>query len=47
VRTAKDPDGVLMDFLMSTYDAAASLGNWDRAALECSIGKPGVPRRVR
>jgi Family of unknown function (DUF5996) len=47
VRAAEDPDGALMDFLMSTYDAAASLGNWDRGALECSIGKPGVPRPVR
>ena len=25
-----------MDFLMSTYEAAASLGKWDRAALECA-----------
>jgi hypothetical protein len=46
VRTAKDPDGVLMDFLMSTYDAAASLGKWDRSSLECTIGVPGKPRRV-
>ena len=27
-----------MDFLLSTYEAAASLGKWDRAALECAIG---------
>jgi hypothetical protein len=47
VRTAEDPDRVLMDFLMSTYEAAASLGNWDRAALECAIGVPGKSRPVR
>ena len=35
VRTADGPDEVLMEFLMSAYDAAASAGNWDRAALEC------------
>src|SRR6478672_10531560 len=30
----------------STYEAAASAGNWDRAALECPLGVPGKPRRV-
>ena len=44
VRQAKDPDRVLMDFLQSTYVAAAELGKWDRVALECDLG---VPRRVR
>jgi len=34
VRTAVDPDTMLMAFLESTYDAAADLGGWDRAALE-------------
>jgi hypothetical protein len=34
VRTAGDPDGVLLDFLQSTYEAAADLAHWDRAALE-------------
>ena len=34
VRTARDPDAVLLAFLRSTYEAAADLGNWDRAALE-------------
>ena len=46
VRTAKDPDRVLMDFLLSTYVAAAELGKWDRAALECELGEPRRPRRV-
>jgi hypothetical protein len=34
VRKSQDPDGVLLDFLQSTYEAAASLGRWDRKALE-------------
>jgi hypothetical protein len=34
VRSAGDPDATLLDFLESTYDAAARLGAWDRAALE-------------
>jgi hypothetical protein len=34
VRTAPDPDAALLQFLESTYAAAASCGNWDRAALE-------------
>jgi hypothetical protein len=46
VRTASDPRAVLMDFLQSTYDAAADLGQWDRKALECAIGEARVVRRV-
>ena len=34
VRTADDPDAVLLAFLQSTYDAAASTAAWDRAALD-------------
>ena len=34
VRTAADPDGFLIDFLQSTYEAAASTAAWDRVALE-------------
>jgi hypothetical protein len=34
VRGAADPDAALMEFLQSTYEAAADLGNWDRGALE-------------
>jgi hypothetical protein len=34
VRTARDPDAALMQFLESTYEAAARLGGWDRASLE-------------
>jgi hypothetical protein len=47
VRTAADPDTVLLAFLQSTYEAAASTGKWDRTALECDSGRPGVPRPVR
>jgi hypothetical protein len=34
VRTAADPDALLLRFFQSTYEAAADLGGWDRAALE-------------
>lgn len=44
VRTAPQPDRLLLDFLSSTYAAAADAGNWDRASLECPLG---VPDKVR
>jgi hypothetical protein len=34
VRTAADPDAVLLEFLQTTYAAGADLAGWDRAALE-------------
>lgn len=34
VRQAADPDAVLLEFLHSTYEAAANLGKWPRAGLE-------------
>jgi hypothetical protein len=34
VRQAAAPDGLLLEFLQSTYEAAADLGRWERAALE-------------
>jgi hypothetical protein len=34
VRTAADPEAALLDFLQSTYEAAADLGRWDRAVLD-------------
>jgi uncharacterized protein DUF5996 len=46
VRTAEAPERALLDFLQSTYEAAATTGNWDRAALECPIGIAGVPRKI-
>jgi hypothetical protein len=36
VRQAADPDAVLLEFLQSTYEAAAKLADWDREALERS-----------
>jgi len=44
VRGASDPGAALMEFLQSTYDAAANLAKWDRKALECALGEP---RKVR
>lgn len=44
VQSAADPDEALMAFLVSTYEAAADLGGWDRDLLECA---PGRPRQVR
>jgi Family of unknown function (DUF5996) len=44
IRTAEDPDALLLDFLATTYAAAADAGSWDRMALECAMGVPG---RVR
>jgi hypothetical protein len=34
VRNADSPDAVLMEFLQSTYEAAAQQASWDRAGLE-------------
>ena len=36
VRESATPDETLLQFLQSTYEAAANLGKWDRAALERS-----------
>jgi hypothetical protein len=46
VRMAADPDKALLEFLQSSYEAAAINANWDRAALECAQGLPGVVRGV-
>jgi len=34
MRSAADPKAVLLEFLQSTYEAAATLGRWDRENLE-------------
>ncbi len=34
VRKTPNPKETLLDFLQSTYEAGATLGNWDRASLE-------------
>jgi hypothetical protein len=46
MRASDDPDSALMTFLQSTYVAAADLGKWDRAALDCALGVPGKCRPV-
>jgi Family of unknown function (DUF5996) len=46
VRSAADPEALLLEFLSTTYAAAADTGGWDRAALECPLGVPGQVRRV-
>jgi hypothetical protein len=33
MRESESPDAALLDFARSTYDAASTLGDWDRAAL--------------
>ena len=40
VRTAEDPAAAIRDFCEAAYVAGATLGGWDRAALE----RPGAPR---
>ena len=44
VRNATEPDALLLEFLSTTYAAAAETGGWDGAALECPIGVPGQVR---
>jgi hypothetical protein len=46
VAAAPRPDALLLDFLSTTYSAAADAGDWDRAMLECPIGVPGQVRRL-
>ncbi|GAO40289.1 hypothetical protein SCH01S_45_01330 [Sphingomonas changbaiensis NBRC 104936] len=46
VRRAPEPEAVLLEFLEASYAAAADCGRWDRAALECPLGRPGVPRPI-
>jgi hypothetical protein len=46
VRTAARPDQALLEFLQSTYEAAANAAKWDREALECTPGQPGVVREI-
>ena len=40
LRREKNPDKALMEFLESTYDAAADAAKWDRAALERDFVDP-------
>lgn len=40
VRTAADPDKALLDFLQSTYEAAAIAAKWDRRELNAIPESP-------
>jgi Family of unknown function (DUF5996) len=46
VAQSRDPDALLLDFLSTTYAAAADAAGWDRAALECPLGVPGQVRPI-
>ena len=46
VRAAAQPEQALLEFLQSTYEAAANAAKWDRDALECALGQPRVVRQV-
>ena len=46
VRSAAQPEQALLEFLQSTYEAAANAAKWDRDALECGLGQPRVVRLV-
>jgi hypothetical protein len=46
VRESDSPDDTLLDFLQTTYEAAANLAKWDRASLERDDPRPPMyPRR--
>ena len=42
VRQSESPDSALLDFLQSTYEAAANLAHWDRGSLE-RVRDPKIP----
>ncbi|ABC80308.1 DUF5996 family protein [Anaeromyxobacter dehalogenans] len=44
VRAAPDPAAVIRAFCEATYRAGATLGGWDRAALERGPGRPAAAR---
>jgi hypothetical protein len=39
VQRSDNPEDVLMQFLQTTYEAAANTGHWDRNALECDFSR--------
>jgi hypothetical protein len=47
VRKAPDPEALILDFLSSTYEAAADNAHWDRAQLECPLGVAGRVRPLQ
>ena len=46
VRSAPEPDALLLEFLATTYAGAAAAGGWDRESLECAMGVPGRVRPI-
>jgi len=40
MRLSPDPDAALLQFLQTTYEAAATCAQWDRAALDCASVNP-------
>jgi hypothetical protein len=48
VRQSRTPDATLLDFLQTTYGAAADLANWDRQGLERAYERAsGIPNHER
>ena len=45
VRTATDPNGAVLEFLRSTYEAGADLAGWDRSRLEANVTPGRRPRK--
>ncbi|THJ66745.1 hypothetical protein E8P82_07335 [Arthrobacter echini] len=45
VRTSSDPDRMVLEFLQTTYEAAAERGHWDRAELEAEPDRWSHRRR--
>ena len=45
VQGSADPDATLLDFLQTTYEAAADGAGWDRSLLEREEGRLGQPPR--
>lgn len=43
VQASEDPDATILDFLQTTYEAAANLAQWDRPMLERAQGSLGSP----
>jgi hypothetical protein len=46
VRSAADPDAMLLSFLQTSYAATADAAGWARDVLECHLGVPSRPRTV-
>jgi hypothetical protein len=47
VARAASPDDTLLEFLQSSYEAAANLGGWDRSALEVDYSAQAKARKVK